>query len=133
MKNIKHRLSSLLVLLILVVGGGINYVQQDHDAQPPKSAVEQQVRLDYTFRNNRSLQEHYDKHGIEMGFSDAASYEKAASAVVNNPKALHKVEKEDGDDVYYLEESNEFVIVSTDGYLRTYFEPDSGIKYFNKQ
>ena len=52
---------------------------------------------------------------------------------MNNPNALHKNEKEDNDDVYYLEETNEFVIVSTDGYIRTYFYPDSGIDYYNKQ
>ena len=27
----------------------------------------------------------------------------------------------------------EFVVVSTDGYIRTYFCPDSGKKYFDKQ
>ena len=38
---------------------------------------------------------------------------------------------EDGDDVYYIEETNEFVIVSTDGYIRTYFYPRDGIEYFD--
>ena len=89
--------------------------------------------IEYRFRNKKRLNEHYEKHGIEMGFEDAESYEAAASRVVNNPDALHKIEKEDGDDVYYLEETNEFVVVSTDGYLRTYFCPDSGKKYFDKQ
>ena len=32
-----------------------------------------------------------------------------------------------------IESTNEFVILSTDGYIRTYFRPSSGIKYFNKQ
>ena len=68
-----------------------------------------------------------------MGFESAEEYEKAAAAVVANPDALHKIEKEDGDDVYYLESTNEFVIVSKDGYIRTYFLPSSGIKYYNKQ
>ena len=52
---------------------------------------------------------------------------------MNNPNALHKLEKEDGDDVYYLEETNEFVIVSQDGYIRTYFLPSAGKKYYDKQ
>ena len=85
------------------------------------------------FRSKKLLNQHYDKHGIEMGFESAEEYEKAAAAVVANPDALHKIEKEDGDDVYYLESTNEFVIVSKDGYLRTYFLPSSGIKYYNKQ
>lgn len=85
------------------------------------------------FRNERLLNEHYEKHGIDMGFESAEEYEAAASDAALNPKALHKKEKEDGDDVYYVKATNEFVIVSPDGYIRTYFLPDSGIKYFNKQ
>ncbi|MBO4591087.1 MAG: hypothetical protein J5684_00810, partial [Eubacterium sp.] len=57
----------------------------------------------------------------------------AASDVVTNPNSLHKIEKEDGDDCYYLEETNDFVVVSTDGYIRTYFRPDRGKDYFDKQ
>lgn len=88
---------------------------------------------EYTFRNEKLLKSHYEKHGIEMGFSTEEEYQTAASLVVNNPKALHKKEKEDNDDVYYLKETNEFVIISTDGYIRTYFNPNSGIEYYNRQ
>lgn len=88
---------------------------------------------EYRFRNQKLLDNHYKKHGEEMGFPSAEAYEKAASDVVNNPSALHKKEKEDNDDVYYVEETNEFVIVSSDGYLRTYFYPDAGMKYYERQ
>ena len=87
----------------------------------------------YKFRSKKLLDQHYDKHGKEMGFKSAADYEKAASDVVNNPDALNKIEKEDGDYVYYVEDTNEFVIVSTDGYLRTYFLPSAGKKYYDRQ
>lgn len=91
------------------------------------------VATEYKFRNKNLLEQHYEKHGRDMGFKSAEEYEKAAAAVPNNPAALHKTEKEDGDDVYYIESTNEFVVVSTDGYIRTYFNPDKGIDYFNKQ
>lgn len=91
------------------------------------------VATEYKFRNKNLLEQHYEKHGRDMGFKSAEEYEKAASAVPNDPAALHKTEKEDGDDVYYIESTNEFVVVSTDGYIRTYFNPDRGIDYFNKQ
>lgn len=87
----------------------------------------------YYFANDNLKNQHFKKHGIDMGFADADEYEKAASDVVNNPDALHKLEAEDGDDVYYVEATNEFVVVSTYGYIRTYFLPDSGIAYYNKQ
>ncbi|MBQ9233802.1 MAG: hypothetical protein IJ167_07195, partial [Lachnospiraceae bacterium] len=85
------------------------------------------------FRNANRLNEHYEKHGIEMGFSSAEEYEAAAKKVVLNKDSLHKLEEEDGDDVYYLEISNEFVVVSPDGYIRTYFNPSDGIDYYNRQ
>ena len=87
----------------------------------------------YTFRSQKLLEQHYEKHGIEMGFASAEEYLAAANKVVSSPQALHKKEAEDNDDVYYLEESNEFVIVSEDGYIRTYFLPDGGISYYNRQ
>ena len=58
------------------------------------------------------LESHYEKHGKEMGFSSSKEYETGASDVVNDPDSLHKTEKEDGDDVYYKEDTNEFVVVS---------------------
>lgn len=91
------------------------------------------VLTEYTFRSGNHLEDHYQRHGLEMGFDSAEEYQQAASRVVNDPDALHKLEAEDGDDVYYLERSNEFVILSKDGYIRTYFYPRDGIDYFNRQ
>ena len=89
--------------------------------------------IPYKFRNDDLLQNHYNKHGIGMGFDFAKEYEQAANKVISSPDALHKNEKEDGDDVYYLESTNEFVVVSTDGFIRTYFYPDNGKSYYDKQ
>ena len=97
------------------------------------SQASQSAKSTLTFRSDSLREEHFEKHGIEMGFASAKEYEKAAVAVVSDSRALHKLEKEDGDDVYYVEETNEFVIVSTDGYIRTYFYPRDGIEYFERQ
>lgn len=106
----------------------ITYVETTAEVTETESPAKQ-----YRFRNSDLLISHYEKHGIEMGFASAEEYEKAAAAVINAPGVLHKYEKEDNDDVYYLESTNEFVIVSTDGYIRTYFKPDSGKDYFDRQ
>lgn len=95
--------------------------------------VQEVTVAEITFRNDYLLDQHYDKHGIEMGFDSAEEYELAAYKVIINPDALHKIEAEDGDDVYYVEETNEFVVVSQDGYIRTYFNPNAGIDYYNRQ
>ena len=85
------------------------------------------------FKSKSKLNDHYEKHGREMGFASAKDYEAAAKEVVLNKNSLHKLEEEDGDDVYYLEATNEFVIVSPEGYIRTYFNPSDGINYYNRQ
>lgn len=107
-------------------------------SQPPEESDEiawnyEEFPEDYTFRNNKLLTEHYEKHGIEMGFESAELYAESANLVIHHPDVLHKIEQEDGDTCFYLEETNEFVVLSKDGYIRTYFWPDSGKKYYDKQ
>ena len=97
------------------------------DADPDEEQVQ------FHFRNEKLLKQHYEKHGIEMGFDSPEEYEAAASAVIYNPDVLTKTEKEDGDYVFYVEDTNEFVVVSTDGFIRTYFLPDGGKAYFDRQ
>lgn len=129
----KKIISVLLTLaLLMAVNFAITVIFPDEDT-PSNPNIEHTIETTYHFRNQKLLNEHYEKHGIEMGFKDASTYESAASDVVKNPSALHKTEKEDGDDVYYVEATNEFVIVAKDGYIRTYFNPDKGIDYFNRQ
>lgn len=108
-------------------------IQVEESAEDIISSEESAEYIEYTFRNEKLLNQHYQKHGIDMGFSSPEEYERAAAAVPNDPDVLHKTEAEDGDDVYYIEATNEFVVVSTDGYIRTYFNPDRGIDYYNRQ
>ena len=142
MKN-KKLFIILGILCVLILAFGISALSGSPD-DPSDPSVDPAVDpgtepggtieyVEYTFRNNKLLEEHFQKHGIEMGFATKEEYQKAASDVANDPEALHKLEKDDGDDVYYKEDTNEFVVVSTDGFIRTYFCPDSGKKYYDKQ
>lgn len=139
---------TLTILMISVISSLVVRISEREMAASAGAAQEQQSAAVHTaqyyadkipnapmycFRSQELLESHYEKHGVSMGFASAQDYELAASAVVTNPEALHKTEKEDGDDVYFLEETGEFVVVSTDGYIRTYFIPDSGKDYFDRQ
>lgn len=104
--------------------------QTPEDAQTAKT---EPAAYTYSFRKAEYLQEHFEKHGAEFGYASADEYLAGANRVVVSPEALHKLEAEDGDDVYYLESGNEIVFVSTDGYIRTYFKPDDGKAYFDRQ
>ena len=88
----------------------------------------------YTFANDDRLNEHFEKHGVEMGYDSAQDYLAGANALINNPNALVKYETDqnDGDLVYYLEETDEILFPSQYGKIRTYFIC-SGRAYFDKQ
>ncbi len=90
-------------------------------------------QVTYEFRKQQYLDEHFEKHGSEFDYENADEYLAGANRVINDPDSLYKTEEEDGDHIYYLESTNEFVVVSTDGYIRTYFRPSAGIDYFNRQ
>ena len=153
MKDNKKKSGLYYVIAILVIlfgGTGVAGTITGSETTVPQEAtvvVEEQIHAEsqlvqeeqyvqeitYSFRNEKLLNDHYEKHGKEMGFDSAHSYEAAANEVINHPDTLHRIEEEDGDDVYYLEENNGFVIVSIDGYIRTFFYPDDGLDYFNRQ
>lgn len=99
----------------------------------PTEAPEEIELTDYGFRNKKLRDSHFDKHGIEMGFETVEDYIEAANRVISNPDALHKLEAEDNDHIYFIEETNEFVVLSQDGYIRTYYIANGGIDYFNRQ
>ncbi len=145
-KGKKSILYYIIIALFLLLSGGLGVNQLDDSQENTviesqgsientdgKTENEEIVAAEYTFRNEGTLQSHYEKHGIEMGFENPEDYLAAANKVVANSESLHKLEQEDGDDVYYLEETNEFVVVSKDGYIRTYFLPSAGIDYYNRQ
>lgn len=150
MKQLKKRYPIVVVIILLLAGyfgwyengqsqdnlfGQVGQVVQSTQLSQAEQAGQtaQSGQSTLTFRSEALREDHYQKHGIEMGFASEEAYERAAAAVVFDSRALHKVEKEDGDDAYYIEETNEFVIVSTDGYIRTYFYPRDGIRYFERQ
>ena len=85
------------------------------------------------FRNETLWQDHFEKHGSEFGYKSKEEYLKGANEVINSSTSKHKIEAEDGDEIYYNEEKNEIVFVSKDGYIRTYFKPNDGINYYNRQ
>ena len=150
----KKRLVYIVTAAVIALGGGGTAVSTLSDAPAQDTAIEQMVELEdttvtmqveteteeltavvieYEFRNDELFENHYKKHGIEMGFDSKQEYLEGANRVIASPDVLHKKEAEDGDDVYYLEATNEFVVISKAGYIRTYFNPSDGIDYYNRQ
>lgn len=127
----KKRIVRIVLFILLVCACIFVYIKTNKEINNLQIGDVEGDYLVYHFRNAELLNSHYEKHGVDMGFESASDYEKAACAVINNENALHKLEKEDNDDVYFVEDTKEFVVLSTDGYIRTYFLATK--KYFDKQ
>ena len=89
----------------------------------------------YYFRSEKLFDSHYEKHGAEFGDITQDEYLDLANELINaeGENILHKTEKEDGDFLYYDTETNEFLVLSTGGYIRTFFKPSAGLDYWERQ
>ena len=126
MKNIKKYGSLVLITLIILISFVITNMGSNDNESNSSDTSSNIVSDDgsgqsYHFRNDNLLNQHFQKHGNEFSYS------------TKEEKALHKTESKDGDDVYYVEDTNEFVVLSTDGYIRTYFKPSGGKSYYDRK
>ena len=124
---------TFLFFAIVLMAFSILYINSKTTSDENRLTQEVNVSKSYIFRSESLLQEHFNKHGSEFGYASTNQYESGANTVINSPNVLYKTEAEDGDSVYYIQATNELVILSTEGYIRTYFKPEDGMEYYNKQ
>lgn len=128
---LKARALLALGLAALLCLSGCGFAPGESGSAPSPDATATEATSYLTFRTEDKLQQHFEKHGQETGCATAEEYLAAANAVAANPAALHKLQAEDGDDLYFLESTGEFVVVSPAGYIRTYYLTDRD--YFERQ
>ncbi len=88
------------------------------------------------FRNYNRLKEHYDKHVIdqaEFGDITIEEYLYLAQQLVDDPGDGVLTKTRDGDRYFYDPDTNEFAVVSDDGFIRTFFKPSAGQSYYDRQ
>lgn len=106
---------------------------------PVESNEPEEIEIQYYFRSQAQYEQHYEKHGHEFipifGEITMEEYLMYANALIQSgdEEILTKTEKEDGDFMYFRPSTEEFLVLSTDGYIRTYFIPTAGIDYWNRQ
>lgn len=120
-----------LGLAALLCLPGCGFVPSEAQSTSSRDAAAAETASHLTFRTDEKLQQHFEKHGWETGCATAEEYLAAANSVIANPDSLHKLQAEDGDDLYFLESTGEFVVVSPAGYIRTYYLTDRD--YFDRQ
>lgn len=85
----------------------------------------------YSFKNTEELKEHFLKHGRETNCKTPKKYLKRANKIIKSKKSLKKLEKDDGDKVYFNKKTGEIVFLSPKGYIRSFYLSD--IDYFKRQ
>lgn len=130
-KTVRNIIATALVILVLLLGKIFNIDINWKEIDTNFGSQENSVSLE--FRNETLWEEHFNKHGSEFGYKSKEEYLKGANEVINSSTSKHKTESEDGDEIYYDEDKNEIVFISSDGYIRTYFKPSDGINYYNRQ
>lgn len=83
----------------------------------------------------RNAEEHWEKHGREFPeFHTAQEYEAAALAFVTKPPSGTLTKTNDrGDTLYYDPATNTFAVKDGQGEPRTFFRPDNGRAYWDRQ
>lgn len=95
------------------------------------------VDTDLQFRTEQKLVEHFQKHVIEqqefgdISVEDYLYFAQELMTVVEGEDTLTK--EIDGETFYYDAETNEFGVLSSDGYIKTFFKPSDGQAYFDRQ
>ncbi len=84
---------------------------------------------------SQNAEEHWQKHGREFPeFQNAEEYEQGALRFVTNPPpgTLTK-SRENGDTLFYDPGTNTFAVKDRSGEPRTFFRPNNGRAYWDRQ
>jgi pyocin large subunit-like protein len=87
------------------------------------------------FRSQAQLEEHFHKHGGEVGAASEADYLHRAQALRDAPLGTDVAEivRPDGVRTRYDRRDGGFVAFNANGVIRTYFRPADGEAYFLRQ
>ena len=87
------------------------------------------------FRSSERLEEHFQKHGSEFRAATVQDYLQLAQALRDRPAGGDVLERvrEDGVVTRFDRGSGAFIAFGADGVIRTFFRPNDGERYFERQ
>jgi hypothetical protein len=87
------------------------------------------------FHSHERLKDHFHKHGREVGAASEDDYLRLAQALRDRPVGGDVLELRRADGVYcrFDRASGGFLAFDRDGVIRTYFRPNDGERYFERQ
>jgi pyocin large subunit-like protein len=102
------------------------------DRDPAPTAAAAQADRDAPRFAPGQLEQHFDKHGGEMGIPTKEAYLRAAQALVRGGPGIETYQRGD-DTLFFKESTDEFAVLSGRGVIRTYFKPNDGRRYWERQ
>ena len=102
---------------------------------PPAAGAARITRPNLGFHSARDLTEHYVKHAAEFGNISKREYLERAQFLRDRPAGGDILEQVRADGVItrFDRASGDFLAVNPDGVIRTYFRPNDGEAYFQRQ
>lgn len=85
--------------------------------------------------NSKTLNDHFNRHGAQMGCDTKESYAAHAVKFANNVDKTNCVSFVDkkGSTYKYNVKTNTLSVVTKDGYVITYFKPAAGYDYYKAE
>jgi len=110
-------------------GGSAADLRSSHAS--PGAAVDMRVG----FTSKRSLWEHYAKHGREFGSISEAQYLRLAQELRDEARGgnVRESTRDDGVITRFDTRSGAFIAFHADQSIRTFFKPNDGLRYFERQ
>lgn len=133
------RNAAIAVALVLAVAFGANRLSQsDRIERPAPQAQTAATPVVWSHGRDgaaRNAEEHWEKHGGEFPeFHSAREYEDGALRFVTTPPPGTLTKTDDrGDTLYYDPATNTFAVKDRRGEPRTFFRPDAGRAYWDRQ
>ncbi len=91
---------------------------------------------DADFASEQKLNEHFEKHVVQQGefnYQSPQEYLQGARNLMRGGDGVDTFVRSNGDKLFYNSSTNEFGVLSKDGFIRTYFKPADGMNYWLKQ
>lgn len=105
------------------------------DAEATTTDEEQPRHPQIGFRSPELLDEHFRKHGREFHVKSSAAYLRLAQLLRDRPKGGDVLElvRNDAVTCKFDRETGAFIAYDSDGTIRTFFRPNDGEAYFERQ
>ena len=92
-------------------------------------------KIEVRFETPEKMQKHYDKHIDKYGNISISEYIALANELVNakDTDDIERIVRSDESTAIYRFSTNDFLVITKDGYIRTFFKPDDGEAYWREE